>query len=73
METWRKMGTNDNNILLNLIKSELEDRLELGRLHYQSDIKGFQGDPLDRAIEEALDLIIYLFKEKQRQLEYEGN
>ena len=54
------------------IDTNTVERWNLGRQRYQSDIKGFQGDPIDHAIEEGFDMLLYLFIAKRRQKECGG-
>jgi len=67
MESWRSMKGEDQSEFLCWINGSLHDRWGLGKEKYDSDNQGFQGNPLDHAIEEALDLVLYLFMEKRRQ------
>ena len=55
----------DKNIFLQEIRSSLSERWRMGSEKYQSEVKGFQGSPLQHAIEESLDLPLYLFYTKR--------
>jgi hypothetical protein len=46
---------------------QLNARWKLGDERYNSSETGFRGDPLDHAIEEALDLVVYLWVEKRKR------
>lgn len=67
LESWRDMKRADYNSFMEWMESGLVDRWSLGSKRYQSDVKGFQGDPLDHAIEEALDLVLYLWVAKRKR------
>ena len=68
-ESWRSMVELDQTEFRHWSDISLSARWELGREKYQSDVKGFQGDPIDHAIEECLDQLIYLFMAKRRHSE----
>ena len=67
MEAWRSMEPGDRQEFLVWAESSLFKRWVLGDERYESCTLGFQGDPLDHAIEEALDLVLYLWIAKRRQ------
>lgn len=67
MESWRSMGTEDRLDFLQWVEDGLNHEWEKGRHKYHSDALGFQGNPLDHAIEEALNLLCYLWMEKRKQ------
>jgi len=64
---WRSMTNADYDQFLEWVDTNTLDRWQLGKERYQSDIKGFQGDPLDHAIEEMFDALLYLWIAKRRQ------
>jgi hypothetical protein len=69
MESWRKMDHEDQEEFLAWVHVGLKGRLMLGDERYNSFNLGFQGDPLQHAIEEWFDLGQYLFRERKRQHE----
>ncbi len=66
---WRSMNGEDRDKFISWTECSLYSRMDLGREKYQSDIKGFQGNPLDHLIEELLDALLYAYWEKRRQSE----
>ena len=66
MEVWRKMTETDKDRYYRWVQNNLEKRWKLGEEKYDLP-NGFQGDPLDHAIEEAFDLLVYLFYQKRKQ------
>lgn len=63
---WRSMKAEDREEFLGWAEQALSARWQLGADLYHSDVRGFQGDPIDHAIEEALDLVLYLFMTKRK-------
>ena len=68
METWRDMSKESKDNLVVWTINTLKDRLLVGEEKYNSETKGFRGDPLDHAIEEAFDIMVYLYFAKLRQV-----
>jgi trimethylamine:corrinoid methyltransferase-like protein len=64
---WRQMEQKDAIEFGQWVEDGLNARWQIGMERYESHIKGFQGNPLDHAIEEALDQLLYLWIEKRRQ------
>ena len=64
IKAWRTLGDLDREDFLVWVDSRSKQRQGLGRKVYGDT---FQGDPLDHAIEEALDLLFYLWVERRRQ------
>ena len=58
---WWKMGAEQMGEYLLWLQSVAPERWEKGREKYESDRLGFQGDPVEHAIEEWLDMGVYLF------------
>ncbi len=69
MEAWRSLTRKDKIKYENWLDENISKRWKLGEERYNSHIDGFQGNPLDRAIEEAFDLLFYLWEEKRKQEE----
>ena len=68
METWRDMSKESKDNLVTWTINTLKDRLLVGEQKYNSEAEGFRGDPLDHAIEEAFDIMVYLYFTKLRQV-----
>jgi hypothetical protein len=66
------MSGEDRLDFLQWVEDGLNREWEKGQEKYQSHILGFQGTPLDHAIEEALNILCYLWIEKRRQGEKES-
>lgn len=66
-EPWRSQTGKDFNEFIEWIGKLAAQRQNLGIEHYEADVKGFQGNPLDHAIEEAFDLLLYLFYERRNR------
>lgn len=66
---WRSMQPADLEACRDWIADAVFERLRIGRERYRSDRLGFQGDPLEQAIEEWLDEGVYLFWERRRRSE----
>ena len=66
MEAWRLMTANERQDYLNWLEDTALDRWLGGEIKYHSDILGFQGDPLEHAIEEAFDILCYLWYLKRK-------
>ncbi len=64
---WRSMQPADLKACRDWLADAVFDRLRIGRDAYRSDVLGFQGDPLDHALEEWLDHGVYLFWERRRR------
>lgn len=64
IKAWRDLGDSDRQDFLTWMVSRAKQRNLQGRKVYGDT---FQGDPLDHAIEEALDLLFYLWVERRRQ------
>lgn len=69
---WRSMTIADYDQFLEWVDTNTLNRWNLGKERYQSDVKGFQGDPIDHAIEEMFDGLLYLWMAKRRQEECGG-
>ena len=69
MGSWRDMGSAQQRAMTTWALYGLRDRMELGNQRYNSKELGFQGDPLDHAIEEWLDMGVYLFYAKRQRNE----
>ena len=67
MDEWRSMRGKDKDEFKEWLDVSINQRLAIGEAKYHSSEHGFHGEPLDHAIEEALDLIFYLYMEKRRQ------
>ena len=69
---WQTMTPVEKEEYLDWVASQMDSRWEMGDLKYNSSVLGFQGDPLQHAIEEALDLLCYLWyiqrKEKEKAI-----
>ncbi len=65
---WRNLDTETRNTFLEWVYDSNKERNALGRERYGDT---FQGDPLEHAIEEALDLLFYLWAAKRREKERE--
>lgn len=63
---WRSMTGKDFNQFTEWLGKLSTQRWNLGAERYHSDTLGFQGDPLDHAIEEWFDMGCYLFYTKRR-------
>tara|TARA_Y100000310_G_scaffold65814_1_gene61256 strand:+ start:621 stop:821 length:201 start_codon:yes stop_codon:yes gene_type:complete len=61
---WRRNLVSDYERFLDWVGDGLDARRALGVERHGLE---FRGDPLDHAIEEALDLVFYLWKEKERR------
>ena len=72
MQHWRTLTGEDRTALSKQIGDMILDRLDYGVVEYGPDL---QGDPLKHAIEEALDIIIYItWAQRQRDWrEQNGN
>lgn len=64
---WRSMTNADYDQFLEWVDTNTLNRWQLGQERYLSDVKGFQGDPIDHAIEETFDSLLYLWIAKRRQ------
>lgn len=60
-ESWRSLTQVDQHHFQEWVQFGLIGRLKKGEELYQSHIHGFQGDPLQHAAEEWLDMGLYLF------------
>ena len=60
MAFWADMDWEAREEVLASVQKRFAARWEKGRTKYRSDLFGFQGDPLEHALEEAYDLVIYL-------------
>lgn len=69
MQDWRSMQSIDQVHFVQWVEDSLSERWNIGKEKYQSDIKGFQGNPLDNLIEELLDALLYAYWERRRQSE----
>jgi len=69
MNHWRSMRGNDKANFLSWAGAALTRRWEIGDKRYNSSLDGFQGNPTDHAIEEALDLLLYLWIQKRKEME----
>ena len=67
IEPWAKMDDTVTLLWPDQIATDVEVRLAKGREIYESHIKGFQGNPLDRLEEEALDILVYLKVAQRRE------
>ncbi len=61
------MGAEDRHEFLKWATDSLYQRWQIGEERYQSDKLGFQGAPVEHAIEETLDNLIYLFMAKREK------
>ena len=68
MEAWRRMESADRIDFINWAINNLNGRWDKGDDKYDSGQTGFKGDPIDHAIEEALDLLVYLWVAKSEKL-----
>ena len=66
--SWRSMAVVDKYEFLDWAGRALKDRWDLGDERYNSSKQGFQGNPTDHAIEEALDLLVYLWIQKRKEM-----
>jgi hypothetical protein len=62
---WRTIDTAEREQYLSEVSAAIAARTELGHERYGTE---FQGDPLEQAWEEALDLLFYLWVEKRKRL-----
>ena len=67
MDSWRVMDEQDEAEFQAWLKERLAERAEVGRIKYNSDVDGFQGDPLEHLIEEQLDSLRYGWRELKRR------
>ena len=67
MEDWRRMDDDAKDEFRRWADGNLRERWTLGDKRYNSSAFGFQGDPLDHAIEEAFDLLLYLWMQKRKE------
>jgi hypothetical protein len=65
--SWRDMEEPDRVNFISWADAELNARWLLGDQRYNSSHTGFKGNPIDHAIEEALDLLVYLWIAKRRE------
>lgn len=73
MEGWRRQQLEDKQEYQTWVNYNIQKRWAVGIKRYQSDIKGFIGDPIDQAIEECFDALFYLWMAKrQRDNKQEG-
>ena len=73
IEPWRSMEPKDQMEFMACLDISLRSRWERGEAKYDSALQGFQGNPLDHAIEEALDLVLYLWMAKRQKGEGLGS
>jgi len=69
---WAEMSEVELDKCKKWVKDLISTRLEIGKNTYHSDTLGFQGDPLNRLEEEAIDLIIYTYWSKRYMTELES-
>ena len=69
MTQWQQMGRWERNDFIEWLDDTAKARWEKGRVKYHSDELGFQGQPLDHAIEEAFDLLVYLWYTRRQRKE----
>jgi len=74
-ERWRSMDATDRFQFQEWFRREMSDRHHRGiaKYHEGEARPTFKGEPLTQAIEEALDLVFYLWVEQRRQLELEND
>ena len=63
------MDESDRWALICWVRDNLSERMRLGEERCHSQVNGFQGDPLAHAIEEWLDMGVYLFYALRQQKE----
>lgn len=61
---WRSLEDGDLKEYYTWVNDAIRQRAALGRRHYG---RRFQGDPLDHAIEEAFDILFYLYQMRRRR------
>ena len=66
---WHNLDKKSQAKLVQTVADNLEQRLNLGNKRYHSEVAGFQGCPLEHALEEAYDSIIYLEIAMRREIE----
>ena len=68
-ERWRELAEIDRFQFQEWLRQETNLRKDKGHSKYHEGevLPMFKGDPLDQAIEEALDLVFYLWMAKRKQ------
>lgn len=66
-EQWRQMGQYEQSHLLSWVGEGVNKQLKKGQDRYRSHVTGFKGDPWEYAVEEAFDLLVYLYMEGRKQ------
>lgn len=69
-QRWRELAEVDRFQFQEWLRMETNLRRDKGRAKYRPPLEFppmFKGDPLDQAIEEALDLVFYLWMAKREQ------
>ena len=61
---WRRLDDDALDAYYAWVAGAIRDRAQVGRAEYGQT---FQGDPLDHAIEEALDILFYLYQMRRRR------
>ena len=64
-EDWRSDTDREKEAFINWAGAKMADAMKRGSESYPEPV--FQGDPLDHAIEEAVDLLFYLYYIKRRE------
>lgn len=64
---WRQMQQQDAEEFFAWVTAGINQRWLKGMETYESHLSGFKGNPIDHAIEEVLDLVLYLWIEKRKQ------
>ena len=69
MERWRELAEVDRHQFQEWLRMEIMARRDKGRRKYHQgeELPMFKGEPLDQAIEEALDLVFYLWVMKRKE------
>ena len=66
---WRKLGKIEQGKYIQWVADNIEYRFKLGNEKYDSEARGFEGNPLRHAIQEWFDLGLYLYTEMNKQEE----